>query len=296
VRVVVTGRQGQVVQSLIERGGAIGLTIIPVGRPELDLAGPADAIVAAIRSADPEVIVSAAAYTLVDKAETERELAFAVNQDGPRAVARAARELRVPIVHLSTDYVFDGTADRPYAETDPTGPNGTYGASKLAGEQAVLAEHQDSAILRTAWVYSPFASNFVKTMLRLAGERDEISVVSDQRGNPTSAVDIADGVLAVAANLRAGTDPAHRGLFHMSGAGEASWAEFAEAIFACSADLGGPAAQVKHIATADYPTAARRPANSRLNSDKLESSHGVRLPDWHQSLKDVVTRLLRQDA
>ena len=296
MRVVVTGHEGQVVRSLVERGRPAGATVIPLGRPDLDLAGPSDRIVDAIKATAPEVIVSAAAYTSVDKAESERDLAFAVNERGPRAVAGAARELGVPIIHLSTDYVFDGKRDRPYAEDDPTVPNGVYGASKLAGEQAVLAEHGDSVVLRTAWVYSPFGSNFVKTMLRLAGDREEVPVVSDQRGNPTSALDIADGVLTVAANLRAGTDPAYRGLFHMTGAGEASWAEFAEAIFHCSAEAGGPAARVTQITTADYPTAAKRPANSRLNSDKLASAHGVRLPDWHQSLKNVVTRLLRQGA
>jgi dTDP-4-dehydrorhamnose reductase len=296
MRVVVTGREGQVVQSLIERGTASGIEVVAIGQPELDLAGSADLIVAAVKSARPDVIVSAAAYTLVDRAEAEPELAFAVNEHGSRAVARAARELSVPIIHLSTDYVFDGTSGRPYTETDPTGPNGVYGASKLAGENAVLAEHGDSAVLRSAWVYSPFGSNFVKTMLRLAGDREEVSVVADQRGNPTSALDIADGVLAVAANLRTGADAAHRGLFHMTGAGEASWAEFAEAIFACSAASGGPAARVKHITTADYSTPAKRPANSRLNSDKLAHTHGVRLPDWRQSLKDVVTRLAGQSA
>lgn len=296
MRVVVTGREGQVVRSLIERGALAGVTVVPLGRPKLDLAGSADSLAAAIRAEAPDVIVSAAAYTAVDKAENERELAFAINEQGPRAIATVARDVGVPLIHLSTDYVFDGAGDRPYSEEDATAPNGVYGASKLAGEQAVLAGQPNSAVLRTAWVYSPFGSNFVKTMLRLAGDRDEISVVADQRGNPTSAFDIADGVLAVARNLRNGKDAAHRGLFHMSGAGEATWAEFAEAIFAASREAGGPAARVKHITTADYPTAAKRPANSRLNTAKLAGAHGVRLPDWRQSLKGVVTRLLEQDA
>lgn len=296
MRVVVTGREGQVVRSLIERGALAGVTIVPLGRPSLDLAGPPDVIAAAIAAEAPDVVVSAAAYTAVDKAESERDLAFAINEGGSRAIAAAARDARVPLIHLSTDYVFDGSSDRPYVEADATAPNGVYGASKLAGEQAVLACQPNSAVLRTAWVYSPFGSNFVKTMLTLAGDRDEISVVADQRGNPTSALDIADGVLAVARNLHEGSDPTLRGLFHMSGTGEATWAEFAEAIFAASEDLGGPTARVKHIATSDYPTAAKRPGNSRLNTDKLASAHGVRLPEWRQSLKDVVTRLLEQDA
>ena len=158
----------------------------------------------------------------------------------------------------------------------------------------MLAGHDNSGVLRTAWVYSPFGSNFVKTMLRLAGDREEVSVVADQRGNPTSALDIADGVLAIAHNLQSGNDPAQRGLFHMTGAGEASWAEFAEAIFDASAEAGGPTASVRHITTADYPTAAKRPASSRLNSNKTAEVHGVRLPEWRQSLKGVVARLLQQ--
>ena len=296
MRIVVTGREGQVVRSLIERGGMAGATVIPIGRPELDLAGSAEAIGAVIAAEAPDVVVSAAAYTAVDKAESERDLAFAVNEQGPRAIAAAARDAGIPLIHLSTDYVFDGNGDRPYVEGDPTNPNGVYGASKLAGEQAVLTMQPVSAVLRTAWVYSPYSNNFVKTMLRLASDRDEVSVVADQRGNPTSALDIADGILAVARNLRAAGGPALRGLFHMTGAGEATWAEFAEAIFAASGELGGPVARVNHIMTADYPTAAKRPANSRLNSDKLSAVHDVRLPDWRQSLKGVVARLLQPGA
>jgi dTDP-4-dehydrorhamnose reductase len=188
--------------------------------------------------------------------------------------------------------VFDGSKKSPYVEEDLTGPMGVYGASKLAGEQAVLQEHDNTAVLRTAWVYSPFGGNFVKTMLRLAAERDEIGVVADQRGNPTSALDIADAILQVATNLSRSADQEQRGVFHLAAEGDASWAEFAEGIFAASAEMGGPAARVKHISTADYPTAARRPANSRLDSSKLERAHGARLPDWRPSMKQVVKRLL----
>ena len=292
MRIAVTGREGQVVRSLMERGAAAGHDIVPLARPELDLSGPSEAIAEAIRKAAPDVVVSAAAYTAVDKAEQEPDLVHAVNEDGARAVALAARELDVPVIHLSTDYVFDGAKSGPYAESDETGPTGVYGATKLAGEQAVVAAQPDSAILRTAWVYSPFGANFVKTMLRLAGDRDELGVVGDQRGNPTSALDIADGILAVATNLRDRADPALRGIFHMTAAGDASWAEFAQAIFADSARFGGPSARVKAITTADYPTPAKRPANSRLDSSKLDRAHGVRLPDWRESLPKVVRRLV----
>lgn len=291
MRVAVTGRTGQVVISLIERGTAAGHEVIAAGRPELDLADPAS-VLRALEAARPDVIVSAAAYTAVDRAESESELAHAVNGRGAGVVAEAARVLGVPLVHVSTDYVFDGQLDRPYVESDPTGPTGVYGASKLAGEEAVLATYADnSAILRVAWVYSPFGANFVKTMLRLASDRDEISVVADQIGNPTSALDIADGILRVSENLAAGADPALRGVFHMTAAGEASWADFAEAIFAGSAGHDGPGARVRRITTADYPTPATRPANSRLDCRRIAAVHCVALPDWRVSLNGVVARL-----
>lgn len=291
MRIAVTGKTGQVVSALIERGAAAGHELVALGRPELDLADPAS-VACALEAARPDAIVSAAAYTAVDKAETEHDLAFAINGAGAGAVAKAARTLGVPLVHVSTDYVFDGLADRPYVESDPTGPNGVYGASKLAGEQAVLAAWpENSTVLRVAWVYSPFGGNFVKTMLRLAGDRDEVSVVADQIGNPTSALDIADGILSVATNLVSDSAPAKRGIFHMTAQGEASWADFAEAIFAASAARGGPSAAVRPITTADYPTPATRPANSRLDCGLIARIHGVTLPDWHGALDTVIARL-----
>ena len=292
MRVVVTGREGQVASALAERARD-DIEIVRLGRSELDLAGPPDAIVSAIGQARPELIVSAAAYTQVDKAETEPDVAFAINERGAGAVARAASELGVAIVHLSTDYVFDGLKSAPYAEADSTRPTGVYGASKLAGEHAVLEENADSVVLRTAWVYSPFGSNFVKTMLRLGADRDEVAVVADQRGNPTNALDIADGIIAVARNLATSDDPELRGVLHMAGSGDASWAELAEATFAASAARGGPSAAVRRIDAAEYPTAARRPENSRLDCGKLARVHGITLPDWHNALERVVSRLLQ---
>jgi dTDP-4-dehydrorhamnose reductase len=291
VRIAVTGKTGQVVTSLKERGAAAGHHIVALGRPELDLGNPAS-IRQALEAARPDAIVSAAAYTAVDKAESESALAHLVNGAGAGAVAQAAKSLGVPLVHVSTDYVFDGTLPRPYVETDSTGPTGVYGASKLAGEAAVLAAHgANSAVLRVAWVYSAFGSNFVKTMLRLAGERDEVAVVADQFGNPTSAVDIADGILKVVGNLVADADPARRGTFHMTANGEASWADFAEAIFAVSAAGGGPTAHVRRITTAEFPTAARRPQNSRLDCRLIARVHDVSLPDWRDGLKAVMLQL-----
>lgn len=296
MRIVVTGRGGQVARSLLERAAALGQEVVAVGRPELDLAESADAIGRTLEAAKPDAIVSAAAYTAVDKAEAERDLAFAVNEAGARAIARFAASAGVPLVHLSTDYVFDGAKDQPYRETDLTGPTGVYGASKLAGEHAILECHSDVAIVRTAWVYSPFGANFVKTMLRLAADRDRVSVVADQRGNPTSALDIADGVLKIVANLTSSRERDLRGVFHMTGSGDATWAEFAEAIFATSASVGGPAAQVEHIATVDYPTPAQRPANSRLSCVRLADKHNVSLPNWRCSIDVVVQRLARVSA
>ena len=296
MRIVVTGGPfGQVLESLLEAGPASGHEIIALGPPQLDLAGDGESIAQAIKAARPDAVVSAAAYTAVDKAESEPDLAFAINARGAGAVAKASSDLGVPIVHISTDYVFDGSKQSPYVEEDSTGPTSVYGASKLAGEEAVLAAHGNAAILRTAWVYSPFSANFVKTMLRLASDREEIGVVADQRGNPTSALDIASSVIRVLENLTESDDAALRGVFHMTGSGEANWAEFAEAIFAASASVGGPSARVRPISTSDYPTPARRPANSRLDSSKLARVHGARLPDWRKSTETVVSRLVRSN-
>lgn len=295
MRVLVTGVHGQVARSLSELAAPAGVDVQTLGRPRLDLSGEPEHIVSAITATAPDAIVSAAAYTAVDHAEQEPAVAFAVNARGAGAVARAAASLNVPLVHLSTDYVFDGKKPDAYDETDEALPTGVYGASKLDGEHEVLSEHANTAILRTAWVYSPFGKNFVKTMLRLAAEREEISVVADQVGNPTSALDIADGVLAVVSNLVADADPARRGIFHMSARGEASWADFASAIFRASAGVGGPVARVRPISTADYPAAAKRPLNSRLDNSRIAAVHDVRLPHWHNSLNAVVHRLLRGD-
>ncbi|MCF8709631.1 dTDP-4-dehydrorhamnose reductase [Rhizorhapis sp. SPR117] len=291
MRIAVTGSQGQVVQSLIARACNTDDEIIAIGRPILDLAVPAT-IFPALEAAAPDLIVSAAAYTAVDRAEEEVEAAYAINAAGAGAVAQAASAMGVPIIHLSTDYVFNGRKDGPYLESDPTDPLGIYGGSKLAGEGLVQAACANSVILRTAWVYSPFGHNFVKTMLRLAAGRDALAVVADQTGSPTSALDMADGILAMARNLVADDSPHLRGIFHMAGSGATSWAEFASAIFAVSEPLGGPSARVKSITTAEYPTPAPRPANSRLDCGKLERVYGIRLPAWETSMADVVECIL----
>lgn len=292
MRIAVTGLRGQLVLSLLERGPLRGHQIVAIGRPQLDLAAPANAT-SVLRHAAPDAIVSAAAYTAVDNAETEPSVANAVNGTGAGAVAQAAAALGVPLIHVSTDYVFDGTKAAPYAETDPVAPLGAYGRSKLAGELAVQECYPaNSAILRTAWVFSPFGQNFAKTMLRLAAERPLVRVVDDQVGSPTSALDIADGLLTVADNLVKSADPRLRGVFHMTSAGHTSWAGFARAIFAASAARGGPDAEVEPIASCDYPTPARRPANSRLDCGLLAKRHAVRLPAWGEATDTVVARLV----
>lgn len=291
MRIAVTGKQGQVAQSLAEIGAERDVEIVLVGRPELDLQD-VSTVYDAIARMKPDVIVSAAAHTAVDKAESEPETAFAINATGAGAVASAAARLDIPVIHLSTDYVFDGSLDRPYREDDAVGPTSVYGASKLEGERLVAAATANHAILRTAWVYSPFGNNFVKTMLRLGETRAELGVVADQIGCPTSAMDIAGAVITVARRLATDPSPSLRGIFHLTGSGEASWADFAGHVFR-SAEAGGRGpVKVNPITTADYPTPARRPANSRLSSDKLQQQYGIRLPDWRVSADRAVGRLL----
>jgi len=207
-------------------------------------------------------------------------------------IARAADRLGVPIIHLSTDYVFDGSKAIPYVEEDPTAPVSAYGRSKLTGELAVRDATDNHAILRIAWIYSPFGKNFLKTMLALAQTRDALSVVDDQVGNPTSALDIADGILTVGENLVSNEAASLRGIFHMASAGEASWADFAEEIFDRSRTKGGPSARVNRISSNEYPTLAKRPVNSRLGCRKLKDAHGIMLPSWQSSTAVVVDRVV----
>lgn len=291
MRITVTGHSGQVVLSMLERAPQ-GVSVTALGRPEFDLE-QLGAIAPAIAASRPDVVVNAAAFTAVDLAESQEETARLVNGAAAGEVAKAAAALGVPVIQISTDYVFDGSLGRPYREDDPVSPISAYGRSKLEGEHAVAAATADHVILRTAWVYSPFGKNFVKTMLRLAETRDELGVVADQAGSPTSALDIADAVFAVARNLVAHPrDEGLRGVFNMGARGEAVWADVAEAIFAERAQLGGAPVTVKRIATSDYPTPARRPANSRLDSSRLARIHQVRLPEWQGSLAACVRRLL----
>jgi dTDP-4-dehydrorhamnose reductase len=290
IRMLVTGQQGQVALSLIERGHAQpGIEVVALGRPVLDLERP-ETVEAAIHAARPDIVVNAAAYTAVDKAEAEPQRAFAANRDGAAAAARAAARLGVPFIHLSTDYVYPGDKPAPYAETDATGPMSVYGRSKLEGEQAVAAAHPAAIILRTSWVYSPFGANFVKTMLRIGKDREVVRVVDDQHGNPTSAIDIADAICRIAPSLLDGA--ATGGIYHCCGEGSTTWCGFARAIFAESARRGGPSPRVEAITTADYPTPARRPANSRMETAAFRRRFGFSLRPWQHAMAETVERLL----
>jgi dTDP-4-dehydrorhamnose reductase len=292
MKIAVTGTQGQVVRSLAERGAARGIEIVRIGRPDVDLTEPA-ALARAIEAAQADVVVNAAAYTAVDKAESEPEAAMAVNAAGAQAVAEAAARLGLPVVQISTDYVFDGRLDRPYCEKDSVNPINVYGRTKLAGEYAVAAANPRHVIVRTAWVYSPFGNNFVKTMLRLGETRDRLQIVADQSGAPTSALDIADGLMLIAEKLGGRPhDIALYGTFHMTGGGATNWADFAGAVFEEAAARGRQPVAIEPIATAQYPTPAARPANSRLDVAKISQTYGVALPDWRPSVRACVARLL----
>jgi dTDP-4-dehydrorhamnose reductase len=287
MRILVTGRAGQLATALSEQAHGSSVELITRGRPELDLERPSEAA-ARISDLRPDVVVNAAAYTAVDRAEAEPDRAFAVNRDGATAAARAAAQLGVPFIHISTDYVFDGAKLAPYVERDKTGPINVYGTSKLAGEQAVLDAHPQALILRTSWVFSPFGSNFVKTMLTAGATRPALRVVSDQLGSPTSALDLAASILAIAPRLR---DEAG-GVFHYAGRGATNWFGFAEAIFAESRKLGGPSPDLQAITTQEYPTPARRPANSRLDCSAFAARFGMAPRPWAEDLPRVVRRLL----
>ncbi|MBL9011233.1 MAG: dTDP-4-dehydrorhamnose reductase [Alphaproteobacteria bacterium] len=287
MRILVAGRSGQLAEALRETPGH---EIVALGRPDLDLTR-SETIAAAFDAARPEAVINAAAYTAVDKAETDEAAAMAVNAGAGRLAAAASR-LGLPFIHVSTDYVFDGRASRPYREDDPVAPLGAYGRSKRAGEIAVLEAMPQAVIVRTAWVFHHGGANFLRTMLRLAETRDEVGVVADQRGAPTYAPDLAVALVAMIERMKADGTAAPRGLFHATGSGETTWHGFAAAIFAGAARRGLKVPALKAIATADYPTPARRPAYSVLDCARLEADFGLRLPQWQDAVERCLTRLI----
>jgi dTDP-4-dehydrorhamnose reductase len=282
--ILVAGKTGQLARCLAQEARRRGTTLVTLGRPEFDLSQP-ELVAPIIAAHRPRAIVNAAAYTAVDKAEAEPALATAINRDGAGALAAAAARLGTPFIHVSTDYVFDGRKDAPYREEDAPCPLGSYGRSKLEGETAARTACPAGVILRTSWVYSPFGQNFVTTMLRLAATREKIQVVDDQHGAPTSAGDLASAILDLAERLTARRMDGTGGVYHLAAAGETTWYGFAGAIFAGWARRGHRVPVLAPIATAQYPTAAQRPANSRLDCSKIARVFGLRLPPWQNSLE-----------
>lgn len=288
MKVLVLGAGGQVGRELCRRPWPAGYEIAARDHAGLEITRP-DAVFEAIARERPDIVINAAAYTAVDRAETEAKAAWAANRDGPANLAASCRAAAIPLIHLSTDYVFDGANSGAYREDDPVNPLGVYGSSKEAGERAVregLAEH---VILRTAWVYSAHGHNFVKTMLRLAGERPALRVVADQTGSPTGAADIAAAIATIATRLAAGDAPC--GTYHFTGAGSTTWHGFAAAIFELARPWRGDPPRVDAITTADYPTPARRPANSLLDCGKISRAFGIAPRPWRVALTDVIREI-----
>lgn len=286
--ILVFGGNGQLGQDLVRAAAATQVPLAALTRAQIDIADE-PAVRGAIAQHQPALVVNAAAYTKVDMAEKEPEAAHAANATGPGILARACAVLNIPLVHVSTDYVFDGSKPGAYVESDPIAPLGVYGASKAAGEAAVRERLREHVIVRTAWVYGEFGHNFLKTMLRLAASRDELRVVADQRGCPTSSADLARAILAIAPRLIAREDVF--GTYHFAGAGVTTWHGFAERIVAAQAPLTGRNPKVTAITTAEYPTPARRPANSELDSAKFARVFGVRARSWEEET-DRITRAL----
>lgn len=286
--ILVFGKTGQVALEL-QALAPVVVPLIALGREEADLTTPG-ACAAAIEHYSPKAVINAAAYTAVDRAEDEEVLATQINSAAPAEMARACSERDIPFVHLSTDYVFDGSGDAPWRPEDRVAPISAYGRSKLAGELGVVEAGGRYAILRTSWVFSAHGQNFVKTMLRLGSERDQLRVVADQIGGPTPAAAIAQACLTIVKQLA--EDPTKAGTYHFAGAPNASWADFARAIFA----QAGLACDVVDIGTADYPTPARRPANSRLDCSATEPVFGIKQPNWQDGLAADLQELKQKDT
>jgi len=287
MRLLITGAHGQLGRELIRQGG--GHKLMAVAHDQLDITDQ-DAVLRCLDSFHPDAVINAAAFTAVDKAESDVEIAFAVNRNGPANLARACRQNEIPLIHVSTDYVFDGGKKNAYIENDPVAPLGVYGSSKLAGEIAIEQYASQWMILRTSWVFSAHGNNFVKTMLRLGADRDTLGVVADQHGCPTSANELARAIYAM---LEGGWHDENRGVYHFCQPDPTTWYEFAKAIFleADRQDMGLKISTVNAITTSDYPTPAKRPENSVMDCRKFEQTFGFKIYPWQASLKEVVRAL-----
>jgi len=282
-KVLIIGSHGQLGRYLIDAFQALRVHVIEFNREQLDLTST-NAIQQTIASAQPDLLINASAYTAVDLAESESDLAFTVNKDAPIEMAKYCADVDIPFVHYSTDYVFSGSSDIPYKESDPTDPQGVYGESKLAGEQGIVATGADVYIFRTAWVYSQQGKNFFKTMLALAENRNELSIVNDQIGSPTYAGSIADASAKIAMKLLSDL-PFQSGIYHMTCGSQTNWADFAKAIFS----MHNIEINVNGIPTSEYPTPAKRPAFSVLDNRKLQETFEVQIPHWQIALEQCVS-------
>jgi dTDP-4-dehydrorhamnose reductase len=282
--ILLVGRSGRVSRALVEEARRRNLPVRALGRPELDIENP-DSIKRVVDAEMPRAIVNCAGLVVVDAAECDPDWAFRINRDGPAHLAKVAAGCGIPFVHLSSDYVFDGSKMAPYREDDPPRPVSVYGRSKAAGEAAVLAACPAAIVVRTSWIYGSHEPNFVTTMLRAARTQSSVRVVCDQRGSPTADTDLAGALLEIASGMldkKAGHDP---GLYHVAGSGEATWSSLAEALFAGWAKRGHRVPAIEPIALADWPGEARRPLDSRLDCGKAERVFGIRLPEWRVSLE-----------
>ena len=290
MRLLLLGGTGQVGREFQALTFPKGTDVVAPTRADRDLSDPAT-ITKLIAAAPWEVVINAAAYTNVDRAESDQAAAFAVNADAPAHLAAETDRHAIPLIHISTDYVFDGRKNAPYVETDAPAPLNVYGASKLAGERAIAAGNSRHVILRTSWVYSPHGHNFVKTILRLAAERDRLSIVDDQRGCPTAARDIAVACLVIAQTCAAQPEKAPYGLYHFTGGGEATWCEFARAIVELAKPQLSRPPQIVPIRTIDYPTAAVRPADTRLDCAAIGRAFGMTQRPWREGLQETMAEL-----
>ena len=290
-RVLVIGREGQLARELARARWPDGWSPTFAGRPELDLRFP-DKAAAEVTASAADLVVNAAAYTNVDQAESEPDIARLVNAAGPGAIAAACGKIGATLVSISTDYIFDGTKAGPYLEEDPVNPIGAYGRSKAEGEALIRAAWAEHLILRTSWVFSPFGTNFVKTMLRLGSERPQLRIVADQRGCPTGARDLAGAVIGACTAVKSAK--AGFGTYHVANSGATTWYDMTRAIFDTLAARGKQVPEIVPITTAEYPTKAARPANSVLDCGRMQSTFGIALPPWQEALEECVDELLKQ--
>lgn len=292
MRILVTGSNGQLGWELCSQGSLHGFQVIPCDLPELDITKKSE-VNRVIHESKASLVVNAAAYTAVDQAESEPDSAFRVNRDGPTHLAKACQKENIPLVHISTDYVFDGSKRGAYIETDEISPIGVYGKSKAAGEEKIRTGIEEHIIVRTSWLYSTHGQNFVKTMLRLGAEREVLRVVADQHGCPTYTGDLAEAILAIAKQVGEGR-PVPWGTYHYCGKGASTWHEFAEAVFQFARQYEPLAVKhVEAISTSEYPTPAKRPANSVLGCTLIEKAFGLTPKPWAQSLGVMINRYYR---